>query len=115
MRINIAKLMIALGFGVVVGVFCYAMASEECSRNLISLAVAAISMFASFTTVFAIDYNCGNRDVNIKTAAWIFTLLVLVSNVIISCFDYNGLLYATIIFFLVLANFAVIMSLYNRK
>ncbi len=115
MKVNVVKLILALGFGAILGLLCYQIAGEEASRNLISFAVAGTSMFLSIGMLMGFEYENENRGVNIKTAGTLMATLLLVVNIVFSCFAYGVLAYVGVVGFLTLLDIALIYSMYKPK
>ena len=68
MKFNIIKTIIAFSISLLLGLLCYVIAKDVDHRNIISLSIATLTISACFASAFAIDYNCGNRNINIKVA-----------------------------------------------
>lgn len=115
MKINVVKSIISFGLSVLIGLLCYAIAKEEGSRNWISLAITAITCFVCLGAALGCDYNCGTRNINIKVTAWLGTLIIIVANIIFSCFEYNILIYITIVLLITLMVVASVYGLYKPK
>lgn len=115
MKVNVVKAIIAFGVSALLGLLCYEIAKVEESRNWISLATAAISIFICLGSAIACDYKSGYRNANMKVAAWVFTVLVVMSNFIFSCFMYNITVYVVIVSLLTLMNVAITYCLYKPK
>lgn len=115
MKVNVVKSIIAFGVSALLGLLCYEIAKAEESRNWISLATAAISIFICLGSAIACDYKSGYRNANMKVAVWVFTVLVVMSNFIFSCFMYNITVYVAIVSLLTLMNVAITYSLYKPK
>lgn len=115
MKINAVKTILVFGISVVLGLVCYVIAQESDSRNLISLVVSAISIFLCLGASVACEYNCGHRNANIKVTSWIFSVLVILTNVIISCFQYNVVIYIAVVALLTLMNIAIVYSLHKPQ
>ena len=115
MKINIIKAIVAFIISLLLGMLCYVIAKETDSRNIISLIVASITIFVCMSSAFAIEYNCGHRNVNIKVSAWIFSVLVTISNFIFACFLYNIIVYIAVTLLLTLMGIAIVALLYKPK
>ena len=113
MKINVVKAIIAFGVSALLGLLCYEIAKVDESRNWISLATAAVSIFICLGSAIACDYKSGNRNANIKVAAWVFTVLVIIANFIFSRFMYNITVYVVVISLLTLMNIAAIYALHK--
>lgn len=111
MKINIFKAIIVFAISAIIGLICYSIADQEGSRNIISLAVTTVTMFLGLGAATAVDYNCGHRQINIKTTAWLFTFVILLLNIIFSCFTYNAVMYAAIVLLVSLIDIALIYSI----
>lgn len=107
MKINIVKLILALGFGTLSGLLCYVLAKN----NLTSFIVTTVSMSVCLASAFGFDYNCGNSNVNIKTAALIFTIIAFLVNVMFCFFPNSTLIYLALIGIVTLIDVAVVYSL----
>ena len=114
MKFNIFKTIIAFSISLLLGLLCYVIAKDVDYRNVISLSVATLTIFACFTSAFAIDYNCGNRNVNIKVTAWILSIIVVITNFIFACFTYNIVVYIAFISLLALMN-VVLLALLHKS
>lgn len=115
MKVNIVKTIFAFAFSALIGLLCYAIAGEEASRNWTSLAVTAVSCTLCLGAAFACEYNCGVRNVNIKTVASLGASAVTIANVIFSCFAYNTLIYIVVVMLLALLTLAGVYGLYKPK
>lgn len=115
MKINFLKAAIAFCISLLLGLLCYVIAKETDSRNLISLITASITIFVGLSSAFAIEYNCGHRNVNIKVSAWLFTAMVTICNFIFACFLYNIIIYIAVTLLLTLMGVAIVSLLYKPK
>ena len=115
MKFNIIKTIIAFSISLLLGLLCYVIAKDVDHRNIISLSIATLTIFACFASAFAIDYNCGNRNVNIKVATWILSIIVVITNFIFSCFMYNIIVYIVIALLLTCINVLLVSSLYKQN
>jgi hypothetical protein len=115
MKINVIKSIISFGLSILIGLLCFAIAKEEGSRNWISLAITAVTCFACLGAALGCEYNCGTRNINIKVTAWIGAVVLIIANLIFSCFEYNIFVYITITLMLTLMVVASIYGLYKPK
>ena len=115
MKINFIKALIAFIISLLLGLLCYVIANEADSRNVISLITTSITIFVCMSSAFAIEYNCGHRDVNIKVSAWIFSVLVTITNFIFACFTYNIIVYVAVALLLSFIGVAIVALLYTQK
>ena len=115
MKINFIKAIIAFIISLLLGLLCYVIANEADSRNIISLITASITIFLCMLPSFAIEYNCGHRDANIKVSSWIFCVLVTITNLIFACFTYNIIVYIATTLLLLFMNIAIVTLLYMQK
>ena len=82
MKVNVVKLIIVFGISILLGLLCFEIAKVDDSRNWISFATAAASILVCLGSAIALDYNSGHRSVNIKVAAWVFAVLIILANFI---------------------------------
>lgn len=115
MKINIIKTLIVVGLSLLLGLICYEIAKETDNRNIISAVTTFITVFMCLGAAFACDYNRGNRNANIKVTAWIFSVIVLVTNIIFACFSYNIIVYVAVVGLLSLINVAIVYLLYSGQ
>ena len=115
MKINFLKAIIAFCISLLLGLLCFVIAKEADSRNLISLITASLTIFVCMSSAFAIEYNCGHRNVNIKVSAWLFSTLVTIAHFIFACFLYNIIVYIAVTLLLTLMGIAIVALLYKPK
>lgn len=115
MKINVVKTLIVLGISTLMGLLCFEIAKEDDYRNWLSFIIATISIFLCLGSATACDYNCGHRVVNIKTVAWTFSIIIIISNIVVSFFLYNIIFFVTIMLLITLINIAIVYSLYNSS
>lgn len=113
MKVNIVKMIIAICLAMLLSLICYVLAPEVDNRKWISFGVSSLSLMVLLIQSMGIDYNCGNRNVNIKLVASIGVILTLISNIVFSCFTYSILIYIAIIGILTLLFVASIYSMYD--
>lgn len=115
MKLNVIKALISLGVSVVLGLLCFEIAKETDNRNWIGLAITTISIFSCLLTAIGLDFPIGNKVVNLKVSAWVFTILVIIVNFIFCATEYNVIVYIVIIMLFVLLNIGITYSLSQRK
>lgn len=111
MKINTVKTIIVLGISLIIGLLCYSIADAEESRNIVAFATTSLSLFLTLGSAVACDYNYGNRNINIRTTAWIFTVIVLLANVIFSFLKFNVVTYPAIVLLMVLIAIGLVYSM----
>lgn len=114
MKISIVKSTIGFVISVLIGLLCFSIA-QEMPYNWVSLVVATITNSICLVAAIGCNYNCGARNVNIKVVAWIGTLVVIVSNLIFSCVEYNILVYITIILLITVILVSSLYGLYKPE
>jgi hypothetical protein len=114
MKINFVKSFLGFGIGVLIGLLCFAIAKEE-PYKWVSLIIAAATNSLSLVAAIGYEYNCGARNVNIKVTAWLGALIVIVANIIFSCFEYNILVYITIMLLITLMLVAGLYGLHKPE
>ena len=113
MKVKIIKIILALAFSILLGFLCFLTAKEEI--KIASFIIALLSTVVVLSGSFAIEYNCGARNINIKVVANLFTILIILVNFSF-CFFANGWqVYAVIISLLTLTDVALIYALYKPK
>ena len=80
MKINKIKILFAIAISVLLGFLCEIIAPEADSRNWVALIVAAITIFSGLAAAIGFDYSNTNRGVSIKVFAWVFTIVIALSN-----------------------------------
>jgi hypothetical protein len=115
MKFNIVKTLISFGISVVFGLLCFMIAKDTDYRNWIGLAITTISVFSCLLTAIGLDFSIGNKIVNLRVVAWLFTILIIIANFIFCAIEYNIIMYIAIIMLLVLINLGITYSLYQRK
>lgn len=114
MKINFVKIIVVLGISAVLGLICYYIAGAAESRNWISLAVTAVSVLICLATAYACDYDRGNRNVNIRTAASTMSAVVIIANFAFACFAYPPIIYGSVLGLLTLLNIAIVYGLARK-
>ena len=94
MKIDIVKTIIAFAVSALLGLLCFKAAPVTESRQWISLAVSALTMFLVFAPAIAVDYSkAGRRSVSAKVTGWVFFVAVFAANLIFSFTDYDAVIY----------------------
>lgn len=94
MKIDTVKTIIAFAVSALLGLLCFKAAPVTESRQWISLAVSALTMFLVFAPAIAIDYSkAGKRAVSAKLVGWIFFIAIFAANLIFSFTDYDVVIY----------------------
>lgn len=115
MKINWIKTLICLGVSVSLGLLCFEVAPEVDHRNWIALAISSLSIFICLMIAVACEFPIGIKNANLKVSAWIFSVLVTMTNVIVSIFEYKVTLYLISIMLLTLINVGITYALTQRK
>ena len=115
MKIDRIKALIVILASVLLGWLCYEIADAEDNRDWISFAISFFSILLCMGSAFACNYKNRCRNVNIKVAAWIFSVLVILMNIIFSCFTYNVPIYIIVLSFMTLLNIAFVYALSQTK
>ena len=97
MKLNVIKSIIAIALALLIGIITYSIAPEIENRKWIAFGVTAITTAILLVLAMGINYNCGYRTANIKVVTILGTLVVLVGNIVFSCFTYNILIYIAVI------------------
>ena len=112
MKVDKVKLLIAFAICALIGFLCYINASENDSRNWISLITATISMFVCFATALAIKFEtAGNRSVSGRLVGWIFFIILVIENYIFSYSEYKISTYIAVTALISLIGVAIIYSI----
>ena len=111
MKANVIKIVIAVVLAMLLGIINYTIASDSDYRNWISFGVTTMTMALLLILTMGIDYNCGYRTTNIKLVATIGTLIVLIGNIVFSCFDYVIPIYISILGIISLLFFVLVYVL----
>lgn len=111
MKLNLVKSLLVFGVSALLGLLCYVIAKDVDYRNWISFASATLSIYVCLESAIACEYNCGNRNVNIKVCAWVFSIMVVIANFVFSCFMYNVLVYIAVVSILALMDVASVYAL----
>ena len=115
MKINWFKAVLACVASLLLGLLCFAIAKETDGRNWISFVMTALSLCAGLTSAIAIESDTDKILTNMKVTAWLFTILMLVVNLVFSFFTYNIILYIVLIGLLLLACVGCVYAIFNRK
>lgn len=115
MKINTVKFLFAIALGLLVGFICEIIATEIDGRNLISLAVASISVMSGFIPAFGLNYSNAKRGVSIKVLSWILSVVLIASNIIFSCFEYKVDIYVAINLLIAVLGWIAIYGLYSAS
>ena len=111
MKANVIKIVIAIALAMLLGVINYTIASDNDYRNWISFGVTTVTMTLLLILTMGIDYNCGYRTTNIKLVATIGTLIVLIGNIVFSCFMYIVPIYLAVMGIISLIFFVLVYTL----
>lgn len=115
MKINWIKTLICLGVSVSLGFLCFEVAPEIEHRNWIAFAISSLSIFVCLMTAVACEFPIGIKNANLKVSAWIFSVLVIMTNVIVSFFEYKVILYLIAVMLLTLINIGITYTLSQRE
>ena len=111
MKANVIKIVVAVVLAMLLGVINYTIASDSDCRNWISFGVTTVTMALLLILAMGIDYNCGYRTTNIKLVATIGTLIVLIGNIVFSCFMYIVPIYLAVMGIISLIFFVLVYTL----
>ena len=111
MKIDVVKLIVALAISALIGLICLEMAKGDPTRQWVSFAVSTLSIGICLGMAVALKYNDANRSINIKTTAWCFAFLAVVTNIVFNCFTYNVAIYIAVAFIVTLIGVALVYSL----
>lgn len=114
MKIYWFKCVLALLVSALLGLLCFKITKDVDSHKWISMVVSWISIFICLVSATGFDIP-EKRIVNIKVAAWLFTALVVLTNLIFSCFVYEIVIYIVIVGLLVLLDVWIIYVLYPKQ
>ena len=116
MKGNVIKIIIAIALAVLIGLITYTIASDIDYRNWITLVVTIVTTALSLIFAMGIDSNYGYRTANIKVVSAIGTFVVLIGNIVFSCFDtYNIPIYIAIMGIISLLLFTLTYSLIPKE
>lgn len=115
MKINWIKALICLGISVSLGLLCFEVAPEVDHRNWIAFAISSLSIFVCLMTAVACEFPIGIKNANLKVSAWLFSILVIIVNIIISFFEYKVTLYLIAVMILTLINVGITYTLSQRE
>lgn len=115
MRINGIKFFLALAVAFLLGFVCEILAPETENRNWISLAAGFVSIAGAILPAMGIAYADSHRGANIKVFSWIWTVVISVSNIVFSCFEYKIDIYIVVVLFLAVVGWSIIYGLYSAK
>jgi hypothetical protein len=115
MKVHLLKSIFVFGFSLLFGVICFLIADPVEYRNYFALGVTTVSCTLALGAAFGCDYNCGKRNVNIRTAALLFSVVIILSNLIFSFYAFNVLLYVVIQMLFTLSAIAVVYALYKPQ
>ena len=115
MKANVVKLVISVCIALLMGLICYEIAQVEGYRNWISFGVTSVSLAVFLILAMGLNYNTGNRTVNIKLASWVGFVVTLIANVIFSCCCYNIVVYIATVGLLTLLLFTISYSLIPKN
>jgi hypothetical protein len=115
MKLNNVMLLFAMAIGILFGFICRIVASEEGSREWISLIVTAITVSSAMIAAIAMDYENKGRGISMKVLGWVMALLLVVSNFLFSCFTYNIDAYIAINLLILVIGWLAIFGLVKLK
>lgn len=115
MKIDIIKALIVMSASALIGWLCHEIADAENHRDWISFAVSFLSISLCTGSAFACSFRNRYRGVNIKVASWIFSVIVILANIVFSCFTYNIPVYIIVLALLTLLNIASVYALSQTK
>lgn len=115
MKLNTIKFIIALAIALLLGLVCEIIAPETDGRNLISFAIGFISIASALVPAMGIQYNNARRGVSIKVFAWLMVVVIALTNIVFSCFEYKTDLYIAIALLLSVISWGIIYGLFSAK
>lgn len=113
MKLDIVKFILALAIALLLGFVCEIIAPEANGRNWISLAIGFISIASVIIPAMGVKYTNSNRGVNIITTSWIWVVVLTISNIVFSCFEYRIETYIVIIALLAIIAWGIIYGIYS--
>ena len=111
MKVKVVQLVISLCVDLLIGLICFEIAPVEGHRNWVSFGVTSISLAVFLVLAMGVNYDTGDRTVNIKLASWVGFVVTLIANVVFSCCDYNVVAYIATVGLLTLLLFTIAYSL----
>lgn len=115
MKINGFKFVIALALSLLLGFVCEIIAPETESRNWISLAIGFVSIASMIIPAMGLQYENAKRGVSIKVFSWIMAIVVIATNIILSCFEYKVDIYIVVALLLAVIGWGAIWGLLVAK
>lgn len=115
MKLDTVKALIAFALALLLGFVCEIIASEAESRNWISLAIGAVSIFAVLLPAMGIQYMNAPRGASIKLFAWLMTVVIVITNIVFSCIEYKFDIYLVVVLLMVVVSWGIIYGMYSAK
>ena len=113
MKIDRVKFILSLAIALLLGFVCEIIAPEANGRNWISLVIGFISIASVIVPAMGLKYINSNRGVNIKTASWIWVVVLALANIVFSCFEYWIETYIVIIVLLAIIAWGIIYGIFS--
>ena len=115
MKLDTVKALIAFALSLLLGFVCEIIAPEAESRNWISLAIGAVSIFAVLLPAMGLQYTNAPRGASIKLYAWLMTVVIVITNIAFSCFEYKFDVYLVVVLLTVVISWGIIYGMYSAK
>ena len=115
MKLNTVKAIIALLLALLLGLVCEIIAPETDSRNWISFGVASLTIVSMLLPAMGIKFNNPRCGANIKVLSWIFTLVVLIANIVFACIECRVDVYIVVVALMAVVGWGLIYAIYSAK
>jgi hypothetical protein len=115
MKINTVKFILAMAISILLGFICEILAPETDGKNWISFGIAFATIAAAVIPAMGLNYKNDRRAVSIKTFSWLLSIVLMISNIVFSCFDYQIDVYIAINCLIAVIGWVIIYGLFSAK
>ena len=112
MKVDRIKLLISFAISALLGYLCYIATPEMDNRNWVALFTTTLSLFVSLAPALAFKFeSIGNRTVSGKLVGWIFFIILVIVNFLLSHSGCKTSTYIAITALIAIIGVAIIYSI----
>ncbi len=115
MKTNGVKFILAIAIAVLIGFLSEIIAVEEDGRNWIAFGITALTVAAGMIPAMGLQFESTHRGVSIKVAAWLLTIVLIISNFIFASTHFKIDVYIAVNLLIATLGWVIIYSLHKAK
>ena len=104
-----------MALSILLGFICEILAPETDGKNWVSFGIAFVTIASALIPALGLSYVNVKRAVSIKTFSWILSVVLMASNVVFSCFEYQIDIYIAVNVLIAVVGWVIIYGLLSAK